>query len=317
MDTLPSVYPALGPIYGSLLVVYKGRTHFQHGRVLILPLVSKPMASIPNRAVDLNGGDDEDEALRIAIALSLGQNASQAPAQGEESGKQNSIDLTSEDDDETASGTSDDATESGTDSGEHNHSSHPLAARPIQKSSTTLRNPPSAVPSMQKPSPLVTPSSTSSLSIAGLNRKQMEEERLARLQKRKASELEKSPKSVSTRPNQRTKFESASLPERRTKGADEVSVAGFSSSSTRAEIPYPRGVIKKTWAYGQPRRGDDIKIEEVFQKDKLQLAVLSSFQWDEEWLLSKIDTSRTKMILIAFANDEAQVGTFTLCSCQV
>ena len=145
----------------------------------------------------------------------------------------------------------------------------------------------------------------------------MEAERLARVQKRKAAELEKSPRSVSSRPSQRTKSESASLPERRIKGVDEISGAGFSSSSTRAEIPYPHGVVKKTWAYGQPRRGDDIKIEEVFQKDKLQLAVLSSFQWDEEWLLSKIDISRTKMILIAFANNEAQVGTFDWCSCQV
>jgi len=267
------------------------------------------MASIPDRAVDLNGGDDEDEALRIAIALSLGQDASQALALEEESGRQNPIDLTLEDDDATASGTSDDATKSGTDSDdERDHSSHSSAARPSTKSLTTSTKPPSSI---------VNPSSASSLSIAGLDRKQMEAERLARVQKRKAAELEKSPRSVSSRPSQRTKSESASLPERRIKGVDEISGAGFSSSSTRAEIPYPHGVVKKTWAYGQPRRGDDIKIEEVFQKDKLQLAVLSSFQWDEEWLLSKIDISRTKMILIAFANNEAQVGTFDWCSCQV
>ncbi|KAL2164557.1 hypothetical protein VTH06DRAFT_3774 [Thermothelomyces fergusii] len=78
------------------------------------------------------------------------------------------------------------------------------------------------------------------------------------------------------------------------------------SGSTGLRLPFPRGVVKKTWAYGQPRRGDDIKIEEVLQKQHLQLAVLSSYQWDEVWMLSKIDIARTKLILVAFAADEAQ-----------
>ena len=56
---------------------------------------------------------------------------------------------------------------------------------------------------------------------------------------------------------------------------------------------------------GLPRTGDDITIEEVLQKDKLELAVLSSYQWDEEWLLSKL-TLKTKIILVAYAVDEAQ-----------
>ncbi len=65
--------------------------------------------------------------------------------------------------------------------------------------------------------------------------------------------------------------------------------------------------MKKTWVYGQARLGDDIKIEEVLQKTQLELAVLSSFQWDEDWLMSKVDITRTKLILVAFAADEAQV----------
>jgi hypothetical protein len=75
-------------------------------------------------------------------------------------------------------------------------------------------------------------------------------------------------------------------------------------------LTFPRGVVKKTWAFGQPRQGDDIKIEEVLQKHQLELAVLSSYQWDEEWLLSKIDLARTKLILVAFAVDDAQVSDF-------
>jgi hypothetical protein len=58
------------------------------------------------------------------------------------------------------------------------------------------------------------------------------------------------------------------------------------------------------WASGYPRQ-DDVKIEEILQKDQLELAVLSSFQWDDEWLLSKIDIKNTKMVCIAFASSEA------------
>jgi len=41
-------------------------------------------------------------------------------------------------------------------------------------------------------------------------------------------------------------------------------------------LEYPRGAVKKTWAFGYPRE-NDIKIEEVLQKDKLKVAVLSAF----------------------------------------
>lgn len=43
-------------------------------------------------------------------------------------------------------------------------------------------------------------------------------------------------------------------------------------------LKYPKGVVLKTWVYGSPRQGNDIKIEEVLQKDDLELAVLSAFQ---------------------------------------
>lgn len=52
-------------------------------------------------------------------------------------------------------------------------------------------------------------------------------------------------------------------------------------------IQYPNGVVKKTWVYGQPR-DNDVKIEEVLQKDTLQLAVLSAFQVEPEWVVRKL-----------------------------
>jgi hypothetical protein len=73
-------------------------------------------------------------------------------------------------------------------------------------------------------------------------------------------------------------------------------------------IHFPNGTVKKTWAYGYPRQ-DDIKIEEVLQKDDLELAVLSAYQWDEEWILSKLNMRKTKVICVVQAKTEQEVGS--------
>lgn len=119
-----------------------------------------------------------------------------------------------------------------------------------------------------------------------LDRRQMEQERLQRLAKRR----------------------------RVSSGDDVVEVPppkkpapSKPSSQSAAALPFPNGTIKRTWARGYPRTPDDIKIEEVLQKDQLILAVLSSFQWDEEWIMSKVDLATTKLLLLAFASDDAQV----------
>lgn len=70
-------------------------------------------------------------------------------------------------------------------------------------------------------------------------------------------------------------------------------------------IQFPNGTVKKTWAYGYPRQ-DDIKIEEVLQKEDLELAVLSAFQWDEEWILRKLNMRKTKVICVVQAESEEQ-----------
>ena len=88
--------------------------------------------------------------------------------------------------------------------------------------------------------------------------------------------------------------------------------AGNTSSTTAPSahlLPFRKGAVRRTWTSGCERKGDDIKIEEVFQKDQLKLAVLASYQWDDEWMLSKIDISRTRLVCVAFAKDEAHVGT--------
>lgn len=197
----------------------------------------------------VNGIDDEAEALRSAIALSLGRD----PEPKGSTDNSPAIDLTDDNDTPEAYLTS-----------SHPPSFHERAAR--QRTS-------------------VEPITTNSLTLLGLDRKKMEEERIERLRKRKAQE---SPDPQRRPPAQRVRVEP-------------------SRPSPSTTPRFLRGAVKKTWAMGFPRSGDDITIEEVFQKDQLELAVLSSFQWDEKWLLSKVNLATTKLVLVAFATDEAQV----------
>ncbi|KAF4835315.1 Tyrosyl-DNA phosphodiesterase 1 [Colletotrichum siamense] len=133
-----------------------------------------------------------------------------------------------------------------------------------------------------------------------LDRKKMEEERLARLGKRSATQADLD-ENFQTSKSQRT--DAADSQELRN-AAPVLKVQ--EQAANALDLPFAKGAFRRTWARGYPRTGDDIKIEEVLQKEQLQLAVLSSFQWDEEWLLSKIDCRRTKMVLVAYAANDAE-----------
>ena len=162
-------------------------------------------------------------------------------------------------------------------------------------------------------------------SFLSLDRKKMEEERLAR-RKRKASispprlkrdkradrgGAEGSSETTDTanrEGNTKLTFTSLSYgpPAQQQQQQDSMQISKH-SPSTKPGLEYPEGTIKKTWAFGYPR-DEDIKIEEVLQKNTLTTAVLSAFQWDVEWLLRKLDLSKTKMIFVMQAKDEATVG---------
>ncbi|KAF7587596.1 hypothetical protein BBP40_007016 [Aspergillus hancockii] len=174
--------------------------------------------------------------------------------------------------------------------------------------------------------PFITPSSNTDEAITnnhalpeltsflGLDRKQMELERLARLKKRKAedpalddqrdakhSRTGASSKSqVKQEPDTGSLVDLAASRVRSTGNVQETQ-----NSSSTPSVQFPDGTVKKTWAFGCRRRGDDIKIEEVLQKPDLQLAVLSSFMWEMEWLFSKLDITNTRFILVMQAKDEA------------
>ncbi|KAF4472289.1 Tyrosyl-DNA phosphodiesterase 1 [Fusarium albosuccineum] len=137
-----------------------------------------------------------------------------------------------------------------------------------------------------------TGSGGASLGLLSLDRKKMEEERLQRLAKRRRS------------PSDDDDVVEVPPPKRMTPAGPSGSLH---ESSLPSPLPFPNGAVKRTWARGYPRTSEDIKIEEVFQRDKLELAVLSSYQWDDEWLMSKIDPRKTKLLLVAYAADEAQL----------
>jgi hypothetical protein len=68
---------------------------------------------------------------------------------------------------------------------------------------------------------------------------------------------------------------------------------------------YPQGVVKKTWAFGHERNGKDIKLEEVLESQTLKTAVISAFQWDTDWLFSKINVQQTKCIFVMQAKEQS------------
>ncbi|KAI1398931.1 phospholipase D/nuclease [Hypoxylon fuscum] len=216
-------------------------------------------------------GGDEDAALRYAIALSLQESGNGPP--------EKPIELSSDEED----GDLDKGPKYPSVTQETKSSPTKPSKEAMPKDTQALsQSPPSTAP-------------PSIFAALGLDRKKMEEERLARMGKRKAPDYE----SETQGPQQRPRLDISLRNKTSSLQAESTAKVG------RHALPYPKGVVKKTWSKGFPR-GDDIKIEEVLQKDELELAVISSFQWDDEWMLSKIDCSRTKLLLVAFASNEAQ-----------
>lgn len=173
-----------------------------------------------------------------------------------------------------------------------------------------------------------TPISTSSnplVGILGIDRKKMEEERLARLnRKRKASSTPGSPAlkhaaivmkcedvpagAAVPGPNPR-----ANAP--RVSGNETINIGTSSHPMPLPSAPlqFPKGAVKKTWAFGYDRTGDDIKFEEVVQKSDLELAVLSSYMWNVDWMFSKFDIKTTRFLLIMGEKEEDKVWHISMC----
>ncbi|KAI7501245.1 phospholipase D/nuclease [Hortaea werneckii] len=195
-------------------------------------------------------------------------------------------------------------------------------------------------------------SSTTKTGLAGLDRRAMEQERLARQKARTAgmkrersisprelSDARKAPKIeettfdlpsgarlnfLSTAINEQQasrKSASANLATNRHKSLPSAIKAEEGNDAIKQESPspsksappgslqYPHGVVKKTWAFGHPRH-NDIKLEEVLEPQTLRTAILSAFQWDTDWVLSKLKTplkgGKTKCVFIMQAKQESE-----------
>jgi len=195
------------------------------------------------------------------------------------------------------------------------HESHGPSASPTSMSRADL-DPDTCVPSIKSSSVLA--------GLAGLDRQAMEKERLARLAARERSSQKRersiSPPSVrNTRKAPTLEETTVELPSgarlnmfstivsqdqsgRKTDIANAANAqlktkrkGVVSDRDTRhpadadTSLKYPHGVVKKTWAFGHERDGNDVKLEEVLEPRSLRTAVLSAFQWDIDWVLSKLN----------------------------
>jgi hypothetical protein len=289
----------------------------------------------------LEYGSDEDEELKRAIALSLqGTNQASSSASTTQSGRAaQTIDLSTPP--KTSTNSIIDLISDSEDDD--------LDPRPVPPIKSAL--PSETVNVMQQTQmardvniPLQSSAASATGSIfatLGIDRKRMEEERLARARKRKASispppttrrsnsphgllsvnaeggirgmkksmlmDLKALSSTIATSASEGSGSASSSFAGLANQAVQEIKAYRQVQQPVGIGIQFPDGAIKKTWAFGYPR-ADDIKIEEVLQKEDLELAVLSSFQWSEDWVFSKLK-STTKVILVVQAKDEAQKAT--------
>lgn len=107
----------------------------------------------------------------------------------------------------------------------------------------------------------------------------------------------------------RTKRERSISPPRSSRKAPKLETTEPQTNSKTESLQYPKGVVKKTWAFGHERNGNDVKLEEVLEAQTLNIAVLSAFQWDVPWVLSKLKTplkgGTTKCVFVAQAKEQA------------
>ncbi|KAF1833403.1 tyrosyl-DNA phosphodiesterase domain-containing protein [Decorospora gaudefroyi] len=113
----------------------------------------------------------------------------------------------------------------------------------------------------------------------GIDRKAMEQERLARLGKRKR---EPSP----GRPSKQVARSPA-----------------VTEPPHHPTLQYPKGVIKRTFATKYPRT-NDITLDELLEASKVHTAVISSFMFESDWLYVKLDPRTTKQIWLMNAPGE-------------
>ena len=77
--------------------------------------------------------------------------------------------------------------------------------------------------------------------------------------------------------------------------------------SAKSPLKYPHGVVKKTSKQFSSKKSDEVRIEDVLDRDTLQTTLLSAFQWDFEWILSKLPARKTVLVLQAKGPEERRM----------
>jgi hypothetical protein len=129
----------------------------------------------------------------------------------------------------------------------------------------------------------------------------MERQRLARLA------ATQKPAQKRELPESPTHIGRTASPAKKTRTAPPSETIANHSGHSSVTTPFRKGAIKRTWALGYERH-NDIKLEEILDKSRLQLALFSSFIWDGEWLMRKLDTRKTRIMMAMQAKDEQTVG---------
>ncbi|KAJ6134180.1 hypothetical protein N7523_000502 [Penicillium sp. IBT 18751x] len=289
----------------------------------------------------MDQSDDDDAMLKAAIAASLRDtqaNANRDRGSQERSGKASScaagksiVDLTQDSDEEpdiqevfpkskSLVGSDTDNEGATDDEGSSDEELKLAIALSLgaadSESATDITVPSNSQKSTEKPGK----PSEQPMGILGMDRKHMEKERLARQLKRKADEL------IPASDHESRGLSTKARKTNPVAGSESGDLSPFASSVPRPEIcnrpdsnhpeckvkplarsipQFPFGAVKRTAIGHKARSDDEITIEEVLQRGDLELAVLSSFLWDMEWLFTKMDTFNTRFILIMHAKEES------------
>lgn len=228
-----------------------------------------------------------DEDLKLAMALSMQQSpptSSHHPIANNEA-----IDLTSDTEEQDENEDIRRAIElSLQETGVSSDQGKLVAKGSLPTPSTSYQISESGKPSRPSIEDASTAASDKLAGISGLDRKAMEQERLTRLGKRKRDSSPERPS------KQIAKMHSM-------EGAQASSIQSHSVQS--AILRYSRGAIKRTFATKYSRT-NDITVDEVLQADSVNIAVISSFMWDSEWLNKKLNPLKVKQIWIMNAKDQ-------------
>lgn len=163
----------------------------------------------------------------------------------------------------------------------------------------------------------IAPPVQNSVGLAGLNRAQMEKERLERA-KRQGLQATSEPPAKRMRTEAINEPDTSFTRELQPRDTNE-STSTSSVTHSGSSLQFPDGTIKWTYVIGYPRESHHITIEEVLRKDTLKTAVLSGFQVpplvvtllteiDPPWLLKKLNLANTAIVIVAHSDSPETVN---------